>query len=199
MNSPFPQVIFKHIDSEFIRKCFLEALDGFPELANRKLVLQMKKLTTTTMQAQPIFDTSAFNKNTRGYRIVINNRMTTRNNIKIEDLPFKVLVGWFAHELGHVMDYLDRSLLSMMKFGAMYVLSKNHRIGTERIADLIAIEKGFAPFLIETKKYILEQSALPDIYKNRITQYYMSPDEVALLAKAHTEKAIRQDEISLFG
>lgn len=101
--------------------------------------------------------------------------------IKPAELPRQVLVGWFAHELGHVVDYHRRSFIGLLWFILGYVLFPTHRAGAERRADLFALEKGFGKELMATKLYILEQSGLPDSYKERIKKYYMSPDELELL------------------
>lgn len=98
--------------------------------------------------------------------------------IQIEELPREVLIGWFAHELGHIMDYRTRSVLSLLWFVMGYLLFPTHRMGAERRADLFALEQGFGPNLLATKTYILEHSNLPDAYKNRIQKYYLSPTEL---------------------
>jgi hypothetical protein len=38
-------------------------------------------------------------------------------------VPYNVIVGWLAHELGHVLDYKDRSSINLMWFGVMYYFS----------------------------------------------------------------------------
>ncbi|PHI18755.1 hypothetical protein CEQ90_16500 [Lewinellaceae bacterium SD302] len=101
--------------------------------------------------------------------------------IKPDELPDNVLIGWFAHELGHIVDYQRRTVLSMIKFILGYILLPTFRSGSERRADLFALKNGFGKELMATKLYILEQSPLPDKYKDRIKKYYMSPDELELL------------------
>lgn len=175
------KVTFKHIDQHFVRDCFLEALQGFPELAEHEIILQQRSVATTNMRAQPLIDFRFFYPARRAYKIEVSNHPNFAQYLKLEDLPAQVLVGWFAHELGHVMDYLQRSAWDMIKFGLGYWLFANFRIGAERKADVYAIQQGFAAEVMATKKYILEKSTLPNRYKARIDRYYLSPEEVAMM------------------
>ncbi len=147
------------------------------------------------MNAQPILNCRFFNRPRRHYIINLSNNMHLEDRIAIHELPEEVLVGWFAHELGHLCDYLYRSAFSMLRFGVGYLVFPNYRTGAERKADIFAIEHGFADELIATKKYILEKSALPDAYKKRIELYYMSADEVALMVQGKEAEALRMDRL----
>jgi len=174
-------VQFKHIDQTFVRDCFLEALKGFPQLADHEIILQQRSVAATNMRAQPVLDFRFFRRARRAYKIEISNHPNFAEYLTLEDLPAEVLVGWFAHELGHVMDYLERSAWNMIKFALGYWFFFNFRVGAERKADIYAIQQGFAREVMATKKYILEQSSLPNRYKERIDRYYLSPDEVAIM------------------
>lgn len=174
-------VRFKHIGPGFVRDCFLEALQGFPELEEHEIVLQQSRVSSSNMRAQPLFNLGFFRRARRGYKIEISNHPNFAQYLDLEDLPAEVLVGWFAHELGHVMDYLKRNAWDMIKFALGYWFFSNFRVGAERKADIYAIQQGFAPELIATKKYILAHSDLPNHYKERIDKYYLSPEEVAIM------------------
>lgn len=190
------QIQFKNISSQHIKDCFLKALEGYPSLVERQIVVIQRAIPHTTMRAQPIVDFSFWRKSSRKYKIEINAYTSMGSNIKLEDLNQRVLVGWFAHELGHVVDYLDRSVASMIGFAIGYLLYDNFRLGAERRADLYAIDHGFAPQIVETKKFILGQSSLPNAYKKRIERYYMSAEEVALvLQKKQEESALSMDQL----
>lgn len=172
---------FKNIDNAFVKACFKKAVAGYQALENNTIILSQKATPKTNMRAQPVLDAKIFNTKKRTYKIEISNHSNFAQYLKIEELPEIVLVGWFAHELGHVMDYFHRSAGNMIRFGLGYWLFPNFRIGAERKADLYAIENGFAKEILATKKFILEHSSLPDFYKKKIEKYYMSPDEVTLL------------------
>jgi hypothetical protein len=174
-------VKFKHIEQPFVRDCFLEALRGFPELADHEIILQQRSVATTNMRAQPQLDFRFFRRARRAYKIEISNHPNFAQYLNLTDLPAKVLIGWIAHELGHVMDYRERSAWDMIKFALGYWFFANFRVGAERKADIYAIEQGFAAEVMVTKKYILEHSDLPNRYKARIDKYYLSPEEVAMM------------------
>lgn len=184
---------FKNIKQNFVRNCFRKALQGYPELAERKITLLMRPVARTNMRAQPVIDFYFFNKKRRRYKIEISNHPNFARYLSLEDLPETVLVGWFAHELGHVLDYLHRSAWNMIKFGLGYWWFHNFRIGAERKADVFAIQNGFADEVIATKKYILEQSSLPNRYKDQIRKYYLSAEEIAMMVD-HPDEGMTIDQ-----
>lgn len=181
---------FKNISSEHIKSCFLEALAGYPELQERKIAVIQRSIPKTTMRAQPVFNFLFWNKRSRHYKIELNDYTYDQAMARLEQLDRDVLVGWFAHELGHVMDYLHRSALNLIGFAIGYLYFPEFRLGAERRADIIAIEHGFADAILATKKFILEQSNLPNAYRKRIERYYMSPEEVALVVNETEEEEV---------
>jgi hypothetical protein len=56
--------------------------------------------------------------------------------------------------------------------------SPTFRLGAERKADLFAIEHGFAEEINATKRFLLEDSNIPNSYKERLSKYYMTVEEV---------------------
>ncbi|MGB3545954.1 MAG: hypothetical protein WBA17_03220 [Saprospiraceae bacterium] len=185
--TPAFDITYENVDSPFIRSCFEETLLGYPELAPHKLVLRQHSMPKHNMRAQPILNGSIFRRARRGFRLEISNHISFSEHIDMDELPRDVLVGWLAHELGHVKDYLTRSIGNMIAFGIAYATMPTFVTGAERRADLYAIEAGFARQIQATKKYILSHSTLPDSYKQKIERYYMSPDEVALLIEQQEE------------
>lgn len=177
----YNKLSFHGVKSDFIKSCFKEAYDGFPELRGNNLRFEKLPLKGYTMRAQPVLNWSVFGRSTRHYRVQMSNHVKIAEHVRPAELPRDVLVGWFAHELGHVVDYHRMSLLSLIWFIIGYVLFSTHRIGAERRADVFALDKDFGKELMATKVYILDKSSLPDKYKKRIRKYYMSPDELELL------------------
>lgn len=172
---------FKNIDASHLRNCFLEAYSRFPELHRNQLTLEQLPLRGYTMRAQPLIDISIFSRSSRRYRIQLSDHLEIARYIKPAELSKEVLTGWFAHELGHILDYQQRTPIGMLLFIVGYVISARYRSKAERTADLFALAKGFGSELMATKRYILEQSKLPERYKARIRKFYLSPDELELL------------------
>ncbi len=177
-------IIFSDIPSDFVKDCFLEAAAAFPALRDRHLTLRRIRLTEHTMRAQPVLNGRFFNTEQRQYRIDISSHIRIEEHVRIPDLPRPVLMGWLAHELGHVVDYLHRSALNLTRFGILYAAHSPFRSAAEYRADQFAIDHGFSDELIACKRYILNHAHLPRRYKKRIRRYYMSPDEIEEVVQA---------------
>lgn len=188
-------VQFQDLHAEHIKACFLKAYQAYPELHRHRIVVRQRRMTKTTMNAQPLLNWRFFCPSKRQYIVNLTDNMHLEGRIAIHELPEEVLVGWFAHELGHICDYLHRGILRMLQFGTGYLLLPHYRAGAERIADVFAVEHGFANAIIATKKYILDHSSLSEAYKKRIELYYMSPDEVAMIAQGEPANALTIDQI----
>ncbi len=178
---------YTNVTAPFIRDCFEETLTGFAPLCERSLTLRRTRLRHHTMRAQPVVDFGFFDKDQRRYRVDISNHAHIREYVRIAELPREVLIGWLAHELGHVMDYLHRSGTNLIDFGLRYLWSDPFRSEAERRADLYAIQYGFSDYLRATKQYILQHAHLPKAYKAAIRKYYMSPAELEQVVHAVEE------------
>lgn len=174
-------VTFRGVDSAYLQQCFLEAFTEFKELHTNANALEQLPLSGYTMRAQPVPGLRILSRKHRAYRVQMSNHLEIERYIKVEDLPREVLVGWFAHELGHILDYHQRTAVGLLGFLLGYLLLPSYRSAAERRADMFAVKKGFGKELLATKSYILDQSSLPERYKNRIRKYYLSPDELELL------------------
>lgn len=149
------------------------------------------------MRAQPVVNRSFWSKSKRKYRVDISPDCKVSPSLSSKDLPEDVLEGWFAHELGHIMDYKDRGAIGLIGFGIMYSLFTFYRVGAERMADIYAIEFGFASRILATKKFILNHSDLSNKYKQQIENYYMSPGEVELFLEKKGASPLLADDAGL--
>ena len=98
-------------------------------------------------------------------------------------LPEDALMGWFGHEIGHLVDYESMDNIEIMILGIRYIFSKNYVIRTEKRVDLIAIGHGLGKENIAWKEFVLNQPLLPKAYLNKIRQIYMPPSEVDEILK----------------
>ncbi len=135
------------------------------------------------MQAQPVLSFSRFINGTKSYRIKLGFHVRDQEELRIVDLEDDVLIGWFAHELGHVLDYQRHSNLGMIAYGLRYLTSAKYRKKVEHDADYIAISKGFQEQIIATKKFIMEHQLIDDRYKDKMKRYYLPEDQVLVCAK----------------
>ncbi|GAA0893305.1 hypothetical protein GCM10009122_29840 [Fulvivirga kasyanovii] len=157
-----------------------KALSYYPELQNTRIDFVFRdNIRNAVMQAQPRVKTLFKRKYKRIYKVKISRYLTLNDStMGIEHVPHEILVGWIAHELGHIMDYIDRSSFQMIGFGFKYLTSRHFLMQAERQADTYAIMHGLADEIVKTKKFILNREDLPKEYKDRINRLYISPEEV---------------------
>lgn len=163
-----------------IEKEVLDALAFFPELHETPIEFKFKdKIKKSTMQAQPKFSSFFTTKENRKYIILISRSIQIdHTDFTIDDIPSDVIVGWIGHELGHVLDYRERTNFGMLIFGIRYLFSFNAIKDIERTADTYAISHGMGDYILKTKDFILENADISERYKARIRRLYLSPEEV---------------------
>lgn len=188
----------KHIPS-VIEKEILMALSFYPELLDTPIQFVFKqRIKSSVMQAQPVFRSLLSRREERSYRINISAMFTlTHTAIPIHQIPESILIGWIGHELGHIMDYENRSNLGMVGFGISYVLSPNYVKKVERIADTHAVNHGLGHYLVETKRFILDHAELPQSYKDKISRLYVSPEEIVIQVKKLEEEKLAAQKKAL--
>jgi hypothetical protein len=166
-----------------LEEVILTALSFYPELANTRIeFIYHENIRKSVMQAQPKVVSLLRGKKKRVYKVKISRYLKLNDDqLDITTLPFEVLVGWIGHELGHIMDYKDRSGLAMVGFGAKYWLSINFLKEAERRADIFALNHGLGERIMSTKTFVLDHEHIPVPYKKRIRRLYMSPEEFTRL------------------
>ncbi|MFC3196652.1 hypothetical protein ACFOET_03410 [Parapedobacter deserti] len=180
-----------------IEKTALVALSHYPELEETSIrFVFTSKLKRTVMAARPITGTLFKSRNKRGYEILINPAFKLgHHNDPRQHIPDSVMIGWLAHELGHIMDYETRSTWNLIGFGLSYWLSRPFIQSAEYRADSFAMNHGLGEYIIATKSFILNHPELPQIYKDRIANLYPSPDDIVeWVADISDEHSIRDDD-----
>ncbi len=174
------KVKFKEIRNDKIKECFLNVLKEYEDLHDFSITLYQKRVKSSTMQAQPLISFRDIFRSVKKYRIKLGVYVSSSESLKVEDVPKKVLIGWFAHELGHLVDYLSYSSLGMIKYGLKYISSKSFKMKAEHEADYIAIKNGFKDEIIATKEWVLNHDLVGQKYKNVLNKYYLSIEQVEL-------------------
>ena len=161
------------------------ALSHYPELATTPIEFKFKKhIKKSTMQAQPKFSSVFKSKKKRSYKILISEKIKIADSVYYtKDIPSEIMIGWLGHELGHVMDFRQRSGLNLIGFGIRYLTSKKFIRGAERRADSYAVNHGMEKYILATKEFILEKAGLSPKYVERIKNFYLSPEEIMLLVE----------------
>jgi hypothetical protein len=176
---------------ELLREEILLALSYYPELlpTRIKFVILDPSIKKSIMLAQPLVPTLFKPKAERGYVIKISRYFKGDSQpVPIETIPQNILIGWVGHELGHIMDYLDRSVWSMIRYGLGYLFSRRYLMQAERAADLHAISHGLGEKIVATKNFILDHAHLPERYKAKIRRLYLSPEETVLLVEEYEDE-----------
>lgn len=168
---------------ELIRSAVEKAMAFYPLLHDSAIHFKFSdKVRKSFMQAQPRWQSLFSSKKNRSYKILISKKFKVEDMVfSIKDIPEDVLVGWIGHELGHVMDYRDRSVVGMIMLGVKYLYSDLHIQEVERAADNYAVRQGMGEYILKTKNFILNHSSLSEGYKERIKKYYLSPEEIMQL------------------
>ncbi len=161
------------------------ALSHFPELIDTPIEFRFKpRIKKSFMLAQPKFSGILNKRKNRSYFIMISETFSIEDDtFTVQDLPTDVLIGWIGHELGHIMDYRDRSGLNLMIFGVRYLVSSKHIREAERAADTYAVNRGLGEYILATKDFILSHANLSEVYKARIKRLYLSPEEILELVE----------------
>ena len=169
----------------------LKALQHYPELQTKKIEFRFSsKPGNSIMKAQPLIKSVLRLGDDRSYIVFINKHVQLgEEEFPIQDLPQKVLIGWFGHELGHIIDYEGLSKWGLLRFGIGYLLSKRFVRAAENRADHIAIKHGLGSHILETKNFILNHAGLSETYKNKIRKLYPSPEQIMELI--HGEESLK--------
>ncbi|WP_221394700.1 hypothetical protein [Dyadobacter sp. NIV53] len=167
------KVIPKVIEEEI-----LKALSFYPELTTTPISFVFKQnIKKSVMQAQP--DVKIILKGKRAYNINISAlfKLTT-TAIPIHQIPKDIMIGWIGHELGHIMDYENRNIAGIIRFGLGYVFSTTYLRKAEKTADTYAVNHGLGWYILQTKNFILNHADLSEKYKSKIARLYLSPDDI---------------------
>lgn len=158
----------------------LKALSLYPELQKTHINFIFKQnIKKSVMQAQPDIRTIFKRRNRRAYNINISSlfKLTT-TAIPIHQIPKDIMIGWIGHELGHVMDYENRNIFGMIRFGFGYLFSDKYVKQAEKVADTFAVSHGLGWYILQTKNFILNHADLSEKYKRKIARLYLSPDDI---------------------
>ncbi|WP_163514407.1 hypothetical protein [Gelidibacter japonicus] len=181
----------QHIIPDSISVEINKALEYYPELRETHIEFRFKRnIKKSTMQARPTFGSFFRSRKNRRYVVLISETFKISDKkFLTKHIPSDILIGWIGHELGHVMDYSNRSKLNLIWFGIKYLLSDTHIVEAERAADTYAIRHNMEEYILKTKDFILNNAEIHDAYKLRIKKYYLSPEEIMEMIKKRNMEA----------
>lgn len=155
----------------------------YPELDSVKISFyRTTNFQGSIMQAQPVKNSLWRRAALREYKIEMQPEIKLQNDtVPITTIPEDIMVGWLGHELGHVVDYTRYSSLGLIGLGIGYSLSDRYLMKVEMRADSIAAAHGLGPEIIAVKRFILEEKAFPEWYKDQIRNLYPSSRAIEIL------------------
>ena len=179
-----------------IEKEAKKALSYYPELKDIEIEFRYKdEIKKSFMQAQPKFSNLFKGKNSRSYYVFMSRKLSLEGDeFSMDEVPPDVIIGWLGHELGHIMDYREKSAVGLMIFGMRYVTSSRYIKEAERAADTYAVNHGMGEYILKTKNFILNNSDLSEAYKKRIARLYLSPEEIVVLVNKLEEDLEESDK-----
>jgi len=163
-----------------IEEPVLQALSHYPELKETVIhFVFTDKLEKSIMAARPAIGSLFKKRKKRAYKVLINPAFKLGYGIgSINQIPDSVMIGWLGHELGHIMDYEQKSTWEIMGMGISYALSRNYVRKAERVADAHAVDRGMGAYLVTKKSFILNHNDLPQAYRDKIEALYLSPEDI---------------------
>ena len=188
-NKTFPSIIKTPV---------LAALSHYPELKETTIhFVFTDKLEKSIMAARPTVGSLFRKRKRRVYNVLINPAFKLGYNLdSINRIPDSVMIGWLGHELGHIMDYEQKSTWEIIGMGISYTFSRNYIRKAECVADTHAVGRGMADYLVTKKSFILNHTELPQAYRDKIEALYLSPEDVdKLVADLASEDTYEQDAL----
>lgn len=175
----------KEIPEKYELQCLI-ALSYYPGLKDIHIVFVPKEIRTT-MATRPRPDAIYRKKVNRTYRVFINNVIKSKNGINFDEIPFNAQVGLIGHELGHIVDYNQKSMLCIIANGIAYVLSSDYRKAFEINVDKIAIEHGLGWQLYAFSDFVFNKARISESYREFKKENYPSPQQYKKWLKNYPE------------
>jgi len=99
----------------------------------------------------------------------------------VDTLSTDAILGWYAHELGHVVDYERRGRLGSFWMGVQYVFFPKGRARMEYRADKITIEHGYGCELLASVN--ISRKHLPSWKRKQAERFYLKRAQLEELIK----------------
>ncbi len=155
---------------------FYAALSHYPEFKQTIIIFKSRNISTT-MQCRPkVF--SVFRKSEkRKFLMLFNHNQGRSRGVELGELSFNARVGLFAHELAHVLDYLQLSTMQFAGLGFQY-MNKRGKRRLEHKIDRIVIWKGMGYQILKYATETLKNQSITEDYRKRRKTIYLQPSEL---------------------
>jgi hypothetical protein len=132
----------------------LVALSYYPELKNTSIRF-IYKFAVSTLATKPDFPSLLLNGDKRTFTIIISDSsMQQLEPVILPKMDFNAQIGIIGHELAHVADFKQRSLLSLTGSGIGHLFSARYIDRFEFRTDSICIAHGLGYQLLAWSNFI---------------------------------------------
>ena len=136
-----------------IKNQALTALSFYPELKDRRITFRFRKRKTPLSSRPRLFSLFKKKKNRR-YVITISTKTISRlEPILFLNLPYNAQIGVLGHEIGHVVEYNQKTNLQIISLG-FKLLNASYVNNFEFNTDRISIEHGLGHQLYDWSSYV---------------------------------------------
>ncbi|MGQ8337709.1 hypothetical protein ACUNWD_14265 [Sunxiuqinia sp. A32] len=177
-----PQVNGRALDASYQQQAQI-AMNYYPELSGKKIEFVRKDLKTT-MASLPKLDFLFRKKENRRYQIFIDTKVKASKGLLLSEVPFNAQVGIIGHELGHVVDYENKSAVGILLTGVGYLFHP-FRKKLERKVDEITVAHGLGYQVHEFSKYVLNDPHVSAKYKKYKRKIYYKPKQLSVLMQGY--------------
>lgn len=160
-----------------LAKTFQGVLSDYSEIKKSSVKLVFTEKKRHMMWARPTI--KSFFKKEMDY-IVFVSKDTIYQKF-MDTLSQDAFMGWYAHELGHVVDYNRRGKMGALWMGVQYVLFPKGRMRMENRADKIAIEHGYGCQLLASVN--TSKAHLPNWKQKQVERFYLKLSQLEELIK----------------
>ncbi len=160
-----------------LEEVFYQTITFYPELKETYIIVVENKFygIQHTLRAYPPL-LSLFNKaKNRVYPIVIN----TNKDIPISfyDLSKEQQQGIFAHEMAHIVEYVQLTSFQLVNFSLRFAFSKTFTEKMEKAVDKMAIAKGCGEYLL-AQRTSLKQKNTDQAHSEYVDHLYLNPKQI---------------------
>lgn len=146
----------------------------FLELHGVSIKITFIPMYFATMNSRPCITSFLFPWRRHNYIISINSRKNfSRYSVPTGLLNETILTGWFAHELGHIIQYERMNLAEFVAFPFKYFFSLSFRKNFEIEATDIAKEIGFGNEFSEVENFLRSDKRVNKKYQERFKKFYV--------------------------
>ncbi|WP_159522275.1 hypothetical protein [Sunxiuqinia indica] len=175
--------VHKQLDDSYQNQAQI-AMSYYPELKGTEIEFVRKDLKTT-MASRPTLGSIFKKKGKRKYRIYIDTSVKGEKGLLLSDVPFNAQIGIIGHELGHIVDYKEKTGMGIVLTGLGYLFHP-FRKKLEHKVDEITVAHGLGHQVREFSEYVLREPRVSEKYKKYKRKIYYKPKQLSTLMSGYS-------------